>query len=120
MTKVTAIDDLALRIAQLCQHEVMATAPLLARIERLLDDARRQYNETAAAVLLKVSCQLVEDIEAAVNTERWVDVATAARIARRPEGTVRYWCRRRLVEARKVGAREWMVDRQSLLRRAAA
>lgn len=113
-------DDIAARVAQLHRHEIMATAPLLARIEQLLDDARRQYDETAAAVLLKVSSQLVEDIEAAVNADRWVDVATAARIARRPEGTVRYWCRRRLVEARKVGARAWAIDRQSLLRRAAA
>jgi len=111
------IDDLAPRIANLSRHEVMATGPMLARVETLLEDASRQYDPTIKAVLMEIRRRLVEDVEAAVSQERWVDVATAARITRRPEATVRYWCRQGLVAARKVGAREWQLDRQSLVRR---
>lgn len=116
----TKIDPLARRVEELRKHEVGAIAPQLALLEELLEDARRQYDFTAAAVLTQVRQRFVERLEQAVDTERWVSVRQAARMVNRPEGTVRYWCRNTLVDARRVGARDWEIDRQSLLKRAAA
>jgi hypothetical protein len=114
------IDGLASRVQQLEGSEIAATGPLLALVSELLEDARRQYDRTAAAVLIAVRARLVEALEAGVERDRWISVRQAAGIARRPEGTIRYWCRERLVVARKVGARDWEIDRDSLLKRAAA
>lgn len=114
------IDGLAKRVEQLAQSEIAATGPLLALLAELLEDTRRQYDRTAAAVLVAIRARLVEALEKAVELDRWISVREAAVIARRPEGTVRYWCREELVVARKVGARDWEIDRDSLLKRAAA
>lgn len=114
------IDGLARRVEQLAKSEIGATGPLLALVTDLLEDARRQYDRTAAAVLVAVRVRLVEALEKAVEMDRWISVRQAATIARRPEGTIRYWCREQLVVARKVGARDWEIDRDSLLKRAAA
>lgn len=116
----STIDGLAKRVEKLAESEIAATGPLLALLAELLDDARRQYDRNSAAVLVAVRARLVEAMEKAVELDRWVSVREAAGIARRPQGTVRYWCRERLVVARKVGARDWEIDRDSLLKRAAA
>jgi hypothetical protein len=114
------IDRLAGRIEQLAPHKICSIAPLLALADELLEDAGRQYNQTAQAVLMRVRDRLVEVIEEAVSTDRWISVREAADIASRPEGTIRYWCRHQLVVARKSGPRDWEIDRDSLNRRAAA
>lgn len=114
------IDGLAKRVEQLEKSEIGATGPLLELVSELLEDARRQYDRTAVTVLVGVRARLVEALEKAIELDRWISVRQAASIARRPEGTVRYWCRERLVVARKVGVRDWEIDRDSLLTRAAA
>ena len=111
----STIDGLAKRVEKLAESEIAATGPLLASLA-----GRAAPFGRAAAVLVAVRARLVEAMEKAVELDRWVSVREAAGIARRPQGTVRYWCRERLVVARKVGARDWEIDRDSLLKRAAA
>jgi hypothetical protein len=113
------MDPLAGRIADLAKHAVVALQPALAELERLRDDAGRQLDPTLAAAVMVVRERVVTALEAGVEEGRWVRVREAAEITRRAEGTVRYWCRRRLVTARMVGG-EYEIDRGSLIRRAAA
>jgi hypothetical protein len=111
---------IAYRLSVLSKHEIAAIGPLLAVVEDMLEDARRQYDRTCTAVLTQAARKFVEKLEEAVEQDRWLTVGRAAAVARRPEGTVRYWCRRGHVIARKVGAHAWEIDRESLLRRAEA
>lgn len=116
----TNIDPLAQKAKALAAHHAVAIAPLLALQEEISEDASRQYDPTAAAVLTQVRRMLIERLEQAVDRDRWVTVRRAAAMVYRPEGTVRYWCRNGHVVARKIGARDWEIDRSSLLKRAAA
>lgn len=113
-------DGLQARIEALSKHSVIPIGPLLRLVSEMLDDAKRQYDHTSAIVLQKVREQLVARMEEGVATDGWVSVSRAAKIVRRPEGTVRYWCREKLVTARKLGARDWEIDVQSLYKRDAA
>lgn len=108
---------LSRRLKELESHQVGTLGPLLSFAAELEDDARRQYDSTATTVLRRVAQSLVDRLEQSVENGRWVSVKAAAAMVYRPEGTVRYWCRRQLVKARKVGARDWEVDRDSILRR---
>lgn len=87
----------------------MNLGPLLELAEEFLQDSQRQYDATAAKVLMRTRQSLVKRLEEAINTERWISVGTAATRTRRPEGTIRYWCRTKKVKARRVGARLWEI-----------
>lgn len=114
------VEVIAERLGELSKNEIVAIAPLLALAEELAEDAGRQYDATSATVLKQIARKLVERLEEARDQDRWLSVKRAAAVVRRPHGTVRYWCRNELVVAREVGARDWEIDRESLLRRAAA
>jgi hypothetical protein len=112
----TGMDPLTQRLQALAPHAVAALAPLLELLKELLGDAERQYDETAKRVLLRTRTLLVERLEEAVSRNRWINVEGAAERLRKPEGTIRYWCRTGKVKARKVGPRAWEIDVQSLYR----
>jgi hypothetical protein len=107
------IDPLAEQVQDLARHEIGSLGPQLAMVQELLQEATHQYDPTAKAVLLEVRRRLVARLQAAVALDRWISVRTAAEVTRRPEGTVREWCRRGVVTARKVGG-DWEIDRDSL------
>jgi hypothetical protein len=109
-------DPLALRRRALASHTHVTLAPLLELVDDLQRDAKRQYDLTAATVLMRTRELIVERLEQAVDCDRWISVSDAAERTRRPEGTIRYWCRTGKVRARRVGARAWEVDAQSLYR----
>jgi hypothetical protein len=106
--------ELARRLLGLASHQLAKVAPLLDLVADLRRDAQQQYDFTAATVLLKVRDRLVAKLEEAVESARWIDVSTAAEQTRRPEGTIRYWCRTGKVKARRVGPRAWEIDSHSL------
>jgi hypothetical protein len=109
-------DPLAARLKELARHPVAALAPFLTLADDLLHDAKRQYNQTAAAVLIRTRGLVVECLEEAVDGNRWISVSEAADRTRRPESTIRSWCRSKKVKARKIGPREWEIDARSLYR----
>lgn len=109
-------DPLIMRLKVLGSHDIAATGPLLELVEELLQDSRRQYDATAARVLMRTRESLVKRLEEAVSTDKWISVGTAASRTRRPAGTIRYWCRMEKIKARRVGGRRWEVDSQSLYR----
>jgi hypothetical protein len=111
-----ADDPLALRVRALATHSTASLAPLLELVDELLRDAKRQYDLTAATVLMRDRERIVARLEQAVEEGRWISVEEAAKRTRRPEGTIRYWCRKEKVTARKVGARAWEIDAHSLYR----
>jgi hypothetical protein len=108
------------RLKALSRREVASVGPLLSLVQEMIEDAGRQYDTTCATVLNRVAERFLQRLEEAVDQDAWLSVRRAAAIVRRPEGTVRYWCRSGHVEARKVGADAWEIHRESLLRRAAA
>jgi hypothetical protein len=112
----SAGDPLAVRLMALATHSIASLAPLLELVDELLLDAKRQYDLTSATVLMRTREMIVERLEHAMASDRWISVGEAAKRTRRPEGTIRYWCRTKKVKARKVGARAWEIDAQSLYR----
>lgn len=115
MGKEHDIDPLAEQVKDLARHEFGSLGPQLALLEELREEAMHQFDRTARAVLVEVRRRLVARLQAAVALDRWISVRVAAQLTGRPEGTVREWCRRRVVIARKVGG-DWEIDRESLYR----
>lgn len=116
MREVHDNDPLAEQVKDLARHEIGSLGPLLAMLEELRREAMQQFDSTAKSVLIEVRRRLVARLQAAVLSDRWISVRTAAEITNRPESTIREWCRRGVVIARKVGARDWEIDRESLYR----
>jgi hypothetical protein len=106
--------ELERRLLAITGHQLAKLGPLLEFVDELLRDAQQQYDLTAAVVLRRVRERLVAKLEEAVESARWIDVSTAAEQTRRPEGTIRYWCRTGKVKARRVGPRAWEIDSHSL------
>lgn len=116
MMEAPQSDPLAERAKNLACHEIASVGPLLALVGELLDDARRQYDRTATVVLEEVRHRLVGRLEDAVVADRWISVREASEVTHRPEATIREWCRREKIVARKLGGRDWEIDRESLYR----
>jgi len=107
-------DPLANRLIELRRLRVVAIGQLLDLLEEMHEDAIRQYDTTATNVIEMARDRLVRALEAGSKLDRLISVQEAADIVRRPAGTIRHWCRKGKVKARKVAGGEWEIDRESL------
>jgi hypothetical protein len=94
---------------------LISSGPLIDMVDQLQRRADAQLSAEHRAALTSVRADLIRTMHTARDIDRWISVEHAARLTGRPLTTIRRWCSREQVVAKKLGG-EWVIDRDSLYR----